>query len=115
MSDASATPNPYQCPKCWAPIPSGQSLKTCPKCHGKLPEGVLNKLQEAQAVEDVGNGSAALCVALGILALCAGLYFLVFNPGTSRYSDFVNAHALAMGQAFTISGAILLGFGIRPR
>lgn len=49
-----------------------------------------------------------------VIALCAGLYFLI-NPSASGYSNVANMHALALGQTFTVVGAVLLGFGIRPR
>jgi len=49
-----------------------------------------------------------------VIALCAGLYFLI-NPSANGYGNVANMHALALGQTFTVAGAVLLGFGIRPR
>lgn len=61
-----------------------------------------------------GKGSATACVVLGVIALGTGLYFLM-NPSADGYRDIANMNALAIGQALTVSGAVLLGFGIRPR
>jgi len=58
-----------------------------------------------------------LCNVLGIVFLLAGLYFLVLEPGNPLADALpdsvagirvVNFQRLAMGQAFTVAGAIFL-------
>jgi hypothetical protein len=65
-----------------------------------------------------------LCNVLGILFLLAGLYFLVVAPGMPVADALpdslaairvVNFQRLAMGQAFTVAGAIFLAAAWRPR
>lgn len=113
MRDSNAAMNPYQCPSCGAPIPSGRTSKTCPNCYAKLPEAIVES-NRASVTAGQERGSAAACVIFGFIALGVGLYFLI-NPSASGYGNFANMHALAVGQALTVAGAVLLGFGIRPR
>ncbi len=113
MSDANSGGNPYQCSACGAAIPSNRQSTNCPKCYAKLPEKVVAALRE-NAETRPGRGSAETCIGLGVIALCAGLYFLI-NPSANGYGNVANMHALALGQTFTVAGAVLLGFGIRPR
>lgn len=105
--------NIYQCPACQAPIPSGRSSAKCPKCYAALPKAIVES-NRANASAGQERGSAAACVALGLASLAVGLYFLI-DPSASGYGNFANMHALAVGQALTIAGAVLLGMGIRPR
>ncbi len=113
MQDSNAAINPYQCPACEAPIPSGRTSATCPKCYAKLPKAIVESNRaSATAVQE--RGSAVACVVLGLIVLGVGLYFLI-NPSASGYGNFANMHALAVGQALTVAGTVLLGLGIRPR
>ncbi len=117
MEEANSGGNPYQCAQCGAAIPANGRSPNCSKCGAKLPLGIgLTTRTDAAAPAPVaaGNGSATACILLGVVALAVGLYFLL-NPSADGYRDVANLHALAMGQAFTIAGTILLGFGIRPR
>lgn len=113
MPDSNAAINPYQCPACEAPIPSGLTSKTCPNCYAKLPKAIVES-NRASVTEGQERGSAAACVIFGLIALGVGIYFLI-NPSASGYGNLANMHALAVGQALTVAGAVLLGFGIRPR
>lgn len=113
MSDAKSGGNPYQCSACGAAIPSNRQSTNCLKCYAKLPKEIVAKLQ-AEAPTNPSKGSTEACIGLGVIALCVGLYFLI-NPSASGYSNVANMHALALGQTFTVAGAVLLGFGIRPR
>lgn len=113
MQDSNVAINQYQCPSCSAPIPSGRTSATCPKCYAKLPKAVVES-NRASVTAAQERGSAAGCVVLGLIALGVGLYFLI-NPSASGYSNIANMHALAVGQALTVAGAVLLGMGIRPR
>lgn len=113
MSETNSGGNPYQCSACGAAIPSSRQSTNCPKCYAKLPKEVVAKLQ-GEAASNPSKGSAEACIGLGVIALCAGLYFLI-NPSANGYSNVANMHALALGQAFTVAGTVLLGFGIRPR
>lgn len=113
MTDTTSGGNPYQCSACGTAIPSNRAMPNCPKCYAKLPKEVVAKLQ-GDAATNPSKGSAESCIGLGVIALCVGLYFLI-NPSASGYGNVANIHALALGQAFTVSGAVLLGFGIRPR
>lgn len=113
MRDSNAAMNPYQCPSCGAPIPSGRTCKTCPNCYAKLPKAIVES-NRPSVTAGQELGSAAGCVTFGLIALGVGLYFLI-NPSPSGYGNFANMHALAVGQALTVAGAVLLGFGIRPR
>ena len=99
------------CPTCCAPVPAGYQGMRCPSC---ISGNQDTETGEDSAAYGSGRGSATACIGLGVIALCVGLYFLL-NPGSGGYRDIVNMHALAMGQAFTVAGAVLLGFGIRPR
>src|SRR5688572_29921032 len=58
-----------------------------------------------------------MCNVVGALFLLVGLYFLVVAPGMPMAEDMsdsvgalrvANFHRLAMGQAFTVAGAIFL-------
>ena len=113
MSDATSGGNPYQCNTCGAAIPSSHRNPNCPKCFAKLSDETVATLRKEPAPSE-SKGSAGACIGLGVIALCAGLYFLI-NPSASGYSNVANMHALALGQTFTVAGAVLLGFGIRPR
>lgn len=113
MSGATNGGNPHQCGTCGAAIPSTRQSTNCPKCYAKLPEKVVSALRE-NAETRPGRGSAETCIGLGMIALCVGMYFLI-NPSANGYSSIANMHALALGQTFTVTGAVLLGFGIRPR
>jgi len=113
MRDSSAANAAYQCPSCGAPIPSGRTSKTCPNCYSKLPKAIVES-NRASVMARQERGSEAACVTFGLIALGFGLYFLI-NPSASGYGNFANMHALAVGQALTVAGAVLLGFGIRPR
>ncbi|MDH1243892.1 MULTISPECIES: hypothetical protein [unclassified Stenotrophomonas] len=113
MQTSDSAINLYQCPACHAAIPSGRSSAKCPKCYADLPKAIVesNRMSVNAGQE---RGSAAGCVVLGLVALAIGLYFLI-NPSASGYGNIANMHALAVGQALTIAGAVLLGLGIRPR
>ena len=59
-------------------------------------------------------------VAIGVLALLIGLYFLLVPSGDSvefggRSMDVVNLHRLYIGQTSTIVGAMFLLAGLRRR
>ncbi|CAH0063526.1 conserved protein of unknown function [Stenotrophomonas maltophilia] len=112
QTNDSAT-NLYQCPACHAAIPSGRSSAKCPKCYADLPKAIVESNRASANVREE-RGSTAACVTLGLVALAIGLYFLI-NPSASGYGNIANMHALAVGQALTIVGAVLLGLGIRPR
>ncbi|MCU1025962.1 hypothetical protein [Stenotrophomonas maltophilia] len=113
MQTSDSAINLYQCPACHAAIPSGRSSAKCPKCYADLPKAIVESNRAtASAVQEFG--SATLCVVLGLAGLGIGLYFLI-NPSASGYNDIANMHALAVGQALTVAGAVLLGMGIRPR
>ncbi len=69
-------------------------------------------------------GGAVLCNVLGFVLLLAGLYFLIVAPGIPNADAMpdslgairiVNFQRLAMGQAFTVAGAIFLAAAWRPR
>jgi hypothetical protein len=64
-----------------------------------------------------------LCNVVGLAFLLAGLYFLVASPGLPNADAMpdslgairvVNFQRLAMGQAFTVAGAIFLAAAWRP-
>lgn len=113
MQASNPAVNIYQCPACHAPIPSGRSSAKCPNCYSDLPKAII---ESNRAITSAGQelGSATLCVVLGLAGLGIGLYFLI-NPSARGYSNIANMHALAVGQALTVAGAVLLGLGIRPR
>jgi hypothetical protein len=113
MQTSDSAINLYQCPACHAAIPSGRSSTKCPKCYADLPKAIV---ESNRASENAGQerGSAAACVILGLVALATGLTFLI-NPSAGGGGIYANAHALAVGQALTVAGAVLLGLGIRPR
>jgi hypothetical protein len=76
---------------------------------------------EARAGTPVG---VIACHVLGLVFLIAGLYFLVIEPGNPVADTLpdsvagirvVNFQRLAMGQAFTVAGAIFLAAAWRPR
>ncbi|HID7812680.1 hypothetical protein [Stenotrophomonas maltophilia] len=113
MQSSDSATNLYQCPACHAAIPSGRSSAKCPKCYADLPKAIVES-NRATASAGQELGSATLCVVLGLAGLGIGLYFLI-NPSASGYSNIANMHALAVGQALTVAGTVLLGFGIRPR
>jgi hypothetical protein len=50
---------------------------------------------------------------LGIVASCAGLYYL-FNPAAPG-TNIANMQLLAFGETFTIAGSILIAAQWRPR
>jgi hypothetical protein len=63
------------------------------------------------------RAGAIMCNVAGWLFLLAGLYFLIVAPGMPMADDMadtlaafrvVNFQRLAMGQAFTVAGAIFL-------
>lgn len=69
-------------------------------------------------------GGVILCNVLGLVLLLAGLYFLIAAPGIPSADAMpdslgairvVNFQHLAMGQAFTVAGAIFLAAAWRPR
>ena len=64
------------------------------------------------------QGSASTCLALGVLSLLIGLYFLI-DPTTGSSSEYgsqvANIHKLTLGETFSIMGAIFLAAGLRPR
>jgi hypothetical protein len=75
------------------------------------------------AKERVEAGVIA-CTVFGFLFLLLGLYFLVIAPGIPTADAMpdsvaairvVNFQRLAMGQAFTVAGAIFLAAAWRPR
>jgi len=113
MQTSDPATNLYQCPACHAAIPSARSSVKCPKCYADLPKAIV---ESNRATASAGRelGSATVCVVLGLAGLGIGLYFLI-NPSASGYSNIANMHALAVGQALTVAGTVLLGFGIRPR
>lgn len=113
MQECNGTPSSKRCPACGASIPSGRTIGSCPKCYAKLPKAIVES-NRASANAGQERGSAPACVIFGLIALGVGLYFLI-NPSASGYGNFANMHALAVGQALTGAGAVLLGFGIRPR
>lgn len=113
MQESNGTPSTNRCPACGASIPSGRTIGSCPKCYAKLPKAIV---ESNRASENAGQerGSAAACVILGLAALATGLTCLI-NPSAGGGGIYANAHALAVGQALTVAGAVLLGLGIRPR
>lgn len=69
-------------------------------------------------------GGVILCNVLGLVLLLTGLYFLIVAPGIPSADAMpdslgairvVNFQRLAMGQAFTVAGAIFLAAAWRPR
>ena len=50
----------------------------------------------------------------GALFFATGMYYLVIAPAVGE-SETVNLQRLAMGETFTIVGAIFAGFAWRPR
>jgi len=113
MQTSDSAINLDQCPACHAAIPSGRSSAKCRKCYADLPKAIVES-NRASANARGERGSTAACVASGLVALAIGLYFLI-NPSASGYGNVANMHALAVGQALTVAGAVLLGMGIRPR
>ena len=123
------------CPLCYAAIGDKHNVTKCLSCDQELPESTLEFLskvtgfvyqregadgdQNAQrgavgyAHSDDERGSLAGCLVLGSIALVVGAYFLV-DPSAGG-SNYANAHALTLGQTFMLSGAILIGFALRPR
>ncbi len=65
------------------------------------------------------GGSEALCITLGLLFGCIGLWFLVVSPSIGTVEllggDVVNLHRLALGETSSIVGAIFLAAAMRPR
>ena len=69
------------------------------------------------------RGSVGACIAIGGLSLLIGVYFLLVNPSqeiAGAYPAIVgvrvaNTHRLALGETFSIIGAIFIAVGIRPR
>jgi hypothetical protein len=65
-----------------------------------------------------GQGSAAVCVVVGITLVVAGLYNLAINPSGSDSplsGATVNLQALFMGITFFTSGSVFLAAAWRPR
>jgi hypothetical protein len=65
-----------------------------------------------------------MCNVLGVVFLLVGLYFLVIEPGNPMADTLpdsvagirvVNFQRLAIGQAFTVAGAVFLAAAWRPR
>jgi hypothetical protein len=78
---------------------------------------------ELRSTPDTPRGVIA-CNVLGAVFLLAGIYFLVVAPGLPVADAMpdslaairvVNFQRLAMGQAFTVAGAIFLAAAWRPR
>jgi len=88
-------------------------MTNCPKCHAKLTAHSAALQHQGPEKSAEQHGSATACIVLGLLALTVGLYFLI-DPSVSGYGNIANMHALAVGQALTVAGAVLLGLGIRP-
>ena len=67
------------------------------------------------------QGSAAICVLLGLLFLLVSVYFLVVVPSEwsvqflGRTLAVTNLQRLAIGQTSSIIGVIYLAAGFRPR
>lgn len=75
MQTSDSATNLYQRPACRAAIPSGRSSAKCPKCYANLPKAIVESNRaSANAREECG--STAACVALGLVSLAIGLYFL---------------------------------------
>lgn len=100
--------------------------------HCGRPAGLLTNVhpdceQKAEGhppVAHTAGGSAFLCNLAGAVLLLIGLNFLVFEPGLPSPDALVDSMAgiravnfkrLAMGQAFTVAGAIFLAAAWRPR
>ncbi len=84
---------------------------------GRSPEKVMTSTPDATA-------GLIMCNVLGVLFLLVGLYFLVVEPGNPVADTLpdsvagirvVNFQRLAIGQAFTVAGAIFLAAAWRPR
>ncbi len=121
------------------------STFTCPRCHREMPWIVENidpftdvcrecggaaattALAASTATRHAEGGSGVVLTVIGLAFLAAGLYFLVLNPGVavdrsgagalaSLVPDRVaNLQRLAMGETFSIVGAIFLAAAWRPR
>lgn len=72
------------------------------------------------------RGSWEFCFAAGVVFMIAGLFFLIVAPGETvpTLNDLglpgvpqtvVNLQRLAMGETFTITGAVFLAAALRPR
>lgn len=80
---------------------------------------VQHKITAPNAQTESGpwQGSAAMCIALGLVSLAIGGYYLFIAPGISdgNGTNIVNLQRLAIGITESIIGAIFIAAGIRPR
>ena len=100
------------CMVCAASIPMHFQSSLCPACFGRLPGTTPGQPRRADG--HPWAGSVRLCLMLGSVVLGLGMMCLI-DPRVDPNARITFQHALAMGQAFTIAGVILIGFGIRPR
>lgn len=88
-----------------------RSIVTSPKAS----EGAVT----AQTSASNGDGSATLCVWVGVILSVIGIYFLLVSPSADDASGLstsvVNLQRLYIGQTSAIAGAIFLAAGLRPR
>ena len=100
------------CSVCSASIPMDYQSALCPVCLTQLPGRRAGSRKRGGDYQ--WSGSSRVCIVLGSVAVALGMVFLM-DPNVDPYGGIEVAHALALGQAFTIAGAVLVGFGIRPR
>jgi len=99
------------CPACGAQFLS--DVSACPQCRAEYREPTATPATPVPAE----RGSAGGCIALGVILLAVGLSAL-FDPSSGGQvfgEPVVNLHKLAVGQACTVSGAVFLAAGLRPR
>jgi hypothetical protein len=91
----------------------------CTRCVDKaIPAPKVERVPPAGTTRMPEKGSAASCIALGVVALLIGLFFLIDpSSGSPEYGmpHVANIHKLTLGQTFSIMGAIFLAAGLRPR
>lgn len=89
MSDASATPNPYQCPKCWAPIPSNRSQANCPSCYSMLSQearSMINSCRQVVQASPIRRVGWVFAI-IGILGAAGlGLAYAEYDKSAGRNS-----------------------------
>jgi hypothetical protein len=71
----------------------------------------------AETAAEPWQGSAAMCIVLGLVSFAIGGYYLFIAPGVSDGSgtNIVNLQRLAIGITESIIGAIFVAAAIRPR
>jgi hypothetical protein len=132
----------YQCIRCSQLIPNGEVLAfenqpLCTRCApggskpwnftidaplavGPMPVQSTDVIPaNSSSTGDSLSIGGVLLTLLGLLCVAVGLNYLVFNPGNpGEYGlarDTINMHCLAIGQTFTLAGAIFCAAAWRPR